>query len=214
MENQKFEFNKPQLPVEEVEEKPQELPGGGFDASRRNFLKLAVVGAASLLVNPDEAFARQENKEVAKIAHYEKNGHQRRIYGEWARLEPLHQAVSNGFEERLGEEIKKPENRLSISNFKGHIGRKNGKYSLEYTVDLIPVDKEEKADRIVGVRGKVWSGNGAIEGVHKLYVEEVVPWQHRMKEEYPDASFSHEVTKNGNDTLYQKTCIMKGAIKK
>lgn len=185
----------------------------GIDLSRRNFLKHAVVGAISLLVNPDEAFGKQEKNTVMPEVPVEKirHGKERGITGRNSNLEALHRSVSNGFEDMIEDEIKDPSKKLAVSNFKGHIGREDGKYILTYSVDLTHVDKEEKAHRVFSIRGRVWGGDGARAGVHRLYDKTIPPWQERMKEEYPDTHFTHEVEENGNDLVYQKTCIMKGS---
>lgn len=193
----------------------KEKDDSDVDLSRRNFLKHAVVGTASLLINPDEAFGKQEKKVIVPEVPVEKirHGNERGIIGRSTNIEALHRSVSNGFEAMIEEEIKNPSNKLFISDFKGHIGREKGEYVLSYSVDLTPVEKEEKAHRVFSIRGRVWGGAGAKDGVHRLYDKTIPPWQERMKEEYPDVNFTHEADENGNDAVYQKTCIMKGRKK-
>lgn len=196
-------------------EEPQALPEEGIDLSRRNFLKAAAVGAVSLLINPNEAFGKQEKKVVVPEVPVEKiqHRHERKISGEDRNLEALHQSVSNGFEKMIDREIKDPSKKLAVSNFRGHIGRKDGQYVLTYSVDLTPVEKEENAHRVFGVRGRVCGLKDAKNIVHDLYDKTIPPWQERMREGYPDFNFTNEVKEDGNDNVYHKTCVMKGSKK-
>lgn len=211
-----FEFNKPQSSVEGKKVATEDLQIEDMRMSRRDFLKFVVAGAASLLVNPDEAFGKQEKKTKMPEVPVEKIifGKERGMIGRSSNLEALHRSVSNGFEDMIEEEIKNPSKKLSISNFKGHIGRERGGYVLSYSVDLTPVEKEEKAHRVFSIRGRVCGESDAMDKVHNLYTKTIPQWQERMKKEYPGVNFTTEVDEDGGDRVYHKTCIMKGVSKK
>lgn len=212
----KFESNKIQSPSQETEEKLQEQPEDGLNEGRRNFLKLAAVGVASLLVSPNEAFSKQEKHTAVPEVPVEKiiHGKERSIIGRSSNLEALHRSVSNGFEDMIEDEIKNPSKKFSISNFKGHIGREKGGYVLSYSVDLTPIDKEENAHRVFSIRGRVCGESDAKDKVYNLYTKTIPQWQERMRKEYPGVNFTTEVKEDGVSNAYHKTCIMKGVNRK
>lgn len=189
----------------------------GAGLSRRDFLKFAVAGVASLALNPEEIFAESsERTEIHthkfEMSHAFREGERRFVAGEGTDLEALHQDASNGLEAVIEQELKDPKNKFVVRNFHTKIGREHGKYILKYTVDLIPVQKEENAHRVFSIRGKVWHklDGGAKDGVYKLYNNLVIPWQKSMYEKYPKVDFHVEVQEDGTDTLYHKACVMSG----